>query len=491
LKEQNENIISYRNKLKKYLELFNNCKKLLFLTGTPVKKNVEDIRWFINLSAGKMVVPYVMQDFNVKYIKQNKLYENIEKIAIPFLELFNININIPDDYNSSGIEKYRSNIMMIVDEILSNNRIPQNPIINKVIKKMLGNSIINTIKLYIEKYMTDELNISQIDWGNYISYYKYDNLDYYPKALPKIRSVDYTDYQYDVWYKGNNNKLTDEESVILMFNENQEDARLFKPYTKEDINKKQGTIIGNMTSKDQYPSKFIKIIQDYEENKLNGKFLRTLVYSNYYESGIKLFAAYLDEKEIEYKIYDKPLKTWTQEQIKDNNKNMLDFENGELTLLLLHPAYFEGFSIRKVRRFHILEPIDSYYMKEQLYTRVVRYKSHTDLPIEERNVTIIQWYCTFKNLTGYINKNLILGKNLEFKFNDLEFEGSPDDILMKKVNSHETMLNDVSKALKEKSIENSVELIDTCCIFNEKCDSKLQKCEALEGGKNKQSIEFF
>jgi hypothetical protein len=107
-------------------------------------------------------------------------------------------------------------------------------------------------------------------------------------------------------------------------------------------------------------------------------------------------------------------------------------------LLLLHPSYFEGFSINGVRRFHILEPVTKFHIKEQLYTRVVRFKSHDHLPINERNVEIIQWYCSLKNLINKIHEAKIQISNKTLDLSILEFNGSNDDLY---INSIDTNLN--------------------------------------------------
>ena len=95
-KEDNDDIMIYRNKLKQYLALFGSASKILFLTGTPVTTHVEDIRWFINLSAGDTVVPFVKDVFSDKYVLKNYVYETLGKMIKPILQVFSVDIGIPD-----------------------------------------------------------------------------------------------------------------------------------------------------------------------------------------------------------------------------------------------------------------------------------------------------------------------------------------------------------------------------------------------------------
>ena len=159
------------------------------------------------------------------------------------------------------------------------------------------------------------------------------------------------------------------------------------------------------------------------------------MYSNYYESGLLLFAKYLDQKNVKYTIYE-------PSQSKEEQKQILqDFKNKEISLLLLHPSYYEGFSISGVQVFHILDPIDEYYVKEQLFTRVIRYKSHYHLPEDKRNVIIIQWYCTMENIVDKVRQGLkMLKSDSTINFDLLENIGGPDDLLIQKVNTNETFL---------------------------------------------------
>ena len=54
---------SSKNDLEVFLNLFKSAYKVLLLSGTPVKNKISDIRWLINIAAGKKVVPYNELEF--------------------------------------------------------------------------------------------------------------------------------------------------------------------------------------------------------------------------------------------------------------------------------------------------------------------------------------------------------------------------------------------------------------------------------------------
>ena len=480
----NDNIMLYRSKLKKYLELFTSCSKILFLTGTPVVNYCADIRWFINLSAGHMVVPYI--DFSTAYGNQTKVFERLQKVLKPVIKLFGNESYMPSwMLYGAGVQQYKANIMAILDLFITP-FLTGYSIADKFVKKIICNGIMYSLNLVSKQFSTFKLDVSKVEragWGKYVSFYKYDNLDYYPSMIVKNMPTTYTNYQYDVWLRGNDDKLTYEEYVVLDFIGNLNDAKLFKSYSSIGINEKQGRIIGNMGETEE-PKKFVEIAQDYQDNNVS-----TLIYSNYFESGILLLSKFLTTRKIEHTIFDTSLTTEQKEKI------LNDFEEQTIKLVLLHPAFFEGFSIKGVRRFHILEPVNSYYMKEQLYTRVVRLNSHQHLPIEERNVTICQWYISFDQIIEQITvQSKKMFKNLEFDLTEIIYEKSPDQMCMKEAESGEGWRTNMAEVLRKVAMDSNEvlqNLNEECCIYGDICDSPLPDCDDLPKSDLPKSNEFF
>lgn len=118
-----------------------------------------------------------------------------------------------------------------------------------------------------------------------------------------------------------------------------------------------------------------------EAHKKNPK-QRSIVYSNYLEGGLKPYAQLLDKAKIPYGIY-------TGEQPRKYRDELVEkYNRGELPVLLLSSAGGEGLDLKGTRLVQVLEPHWNDEKIEQAVGRAIRYKSHSDLPHEERNVTV-------------------------------------------------------------------------------------------------------
>ena len=451
-----------RQSLKEYLNYFKICKKVLFLTGTPIKTEISDIRWFVNLSANKNIVPYNIDLFNKKY-RYIQLHEDIYEKIKPLLKILNLeNVKLND------LNYYKQELMTAVDKLWYNYK-SSYVFVDELAKKIIVDSLLNLGNTYALKYTVEKLDIERIDWGKYISYYKYDNLDYYPSSNITTKKIDYNKYQLNLLNRFYKKKSTPQDFVELQFYDSLEDAELFLGYP-DGISKDillNLRCIGNLDDNDNDVPKFKAILDDYLKYKTS-----TLIYSNFFKSGIMKFSKYLKNKKINHSIYHPDLTSEEQEEI------LKDFKDQKIKILLLHPKYYEGFSINGVRRFHILEPISEYSIKEQLFTRVIRFKSHTHLPKDQRNVEIILWYSTLNSILTKIQEIKLHVDNYDFDFSTISLRGGPDDIIINNISNNEIKLNQLSHSLKKISIENNdtlKSLNDTCCIYGDTCQN-LPKC---------------
>ena len=434
----------------------------MFLTGTPIKTEISDIRWFVNLSANKNIVPYNIDLFNKKY-RYIQLHEDIYEKIKPLLKILNLeNVKLND------LNYYKQELMTAVDKLWYNYK-SSYVFVDELAKKIIVDSLLNLGNTYALKYTVEKLDIERIDWGKYISYYKYDNLDYYPSSNITTKKIDYNKYQLNLLNRFYKKKSTPQDFVELQFYDSLEDAELFLGYP-DGISKDillNLRCIGNLDDNDNDVPKFKAILDDYLKYKTS-----TLIYSNFFKSGIMKFSKYLKNKKINHSIYHPDLTSEEQEEI------LKDFKDQKIKILLLHPKYYEGFSINGVRRFHILEPISEYSIKEQLFTRVIRFKSHTHLPKDQRNVEIILWYSTLNSILTKIQEIKLHVDNYDFDFSTISLRGGPDDIIINNISNNEIKLNQLSHSLKKISIENNdtlKSLNDTCCIYGDTCQN-LPKC---------------
>ena len=93
--------------------------------------------------------------------------------------------------------------------------------------------------------------------------------------------------------------------------------------------------------------------------------------------------------------------------------NNIENLNGNLLrVMFITKSGSEGISFKAIRQVHILEPFWQQTRETQVIGRAVRYKSHDDLPENEKNVYIYKYLASFANKTGPIDKDLSGDNNL-------------------------------------------------------------------------------
>lgn len=109
---------------------------------------------------------------------------------------------------------------------------------------------------------------------------------------------------------------------------------------------------------------------------------KALVYSNYLDAGINPYKSLLDERKIPYGEFTGALSRKKRDQmVKDYNAN-------KLRALLLSRAGGEGLDLKGTRLIQLLEPGWHEEGLKQVTGRGIRYRSHTDLPEDQRNVRV-------------------------------------------------------------------------------------------------------
>lgn len=211
-----------------------------------------------------------------------------------------------------------------------------NVVTDEISKYILKKMSLEALKYYKSHYDFDSLNLDKIknsSMGKYISFYKYENSPFYPTYTLLNKSVKYTDYQLELMYRimdGFN--ITDTEAVELGLANDTMEAQIFKPTEIDEDSGKDfwrvcGGILGNL-SDNEPPLKFKEIVEIYKKGKVNKtevytvpgsfnsesvsetesdpiieRYASTMVYSNYYESGLLKFSDYLTDQGISHVIY--------------------------------------------------------------------------------------------------------------------------------------------------------------------------------------------
>jgi hypothetical protein len=526
-KDDSKKKVKVKPRLMAFIDLMYSTKKILLLTGTLVRGRywVNDMRWLINIAAGKenSVVPFDYSKFNDKYKKKTKLDKLWGKIIEPFLVYNPFNF-IPKDVLSGGIVGDSNNIAEFLFTVLSEKAISavlmkrmSLPVIDskkgildinrykeiimqigkhatdiKVLRNMLFITIlVKGLKLffeYMKNYYEEVYEFSRLDVkkllndkvDRYFSYfnYKFIKTDDYPSIKDEIVKVNYTNKQLALLIKliAVSENLTSQEYVSLELKNNIREAELFGGgYISGSKFSDKGRIIGNLYEE---PEKFKRIVKIFRRTKE-----QTVVYSNFYESGLLLFSKYLRSEKIDHKIFDHSLSD-------DEKVNLLtDFKNKKVKLLLLHPAYYEGISIAGCRYLHVLEPIIFDNRREQLYARVVRYRSHSHLEKHKRNVKIYQWGCTLlydlnkvlhtKEYVKQWLKSDNYNKSIISLFRRFDNFLSPDDNILSSYKIMKNFNEEFNKTIQAVNIDNS-KIPLKCCIWTPEgsscSDKKLLSC---------------
>jgi superfamily II DNA/RNA helicase len=113
---------------------------------------------------------------------------------------------------------------------------------------------------------------------------------------------------------------------------------------------------------------------------------KALIYSNYLEGGVKEYSKHLDAMGIPHHIFSGELSD------KERKIAVNDYNNGKVKALLISGAGSEGLDLKGTRLVQVLEPHWNKARIDQAIGRAVRYKSHTHLPEEERNVHITHYH---------------------------------------------------------------------------------------------------
>lgn len=115
---------------------------------------------------------------------------------------------------------------------------------------------------------------------------------------------------------------------------------------------------------------------------------KAVVYSNFLDAGIKPYRELLEKDNIPYGEFTGEMKKKERDQI------IRDYNSNKTKVLLLSSAGGEGLDLKGTRLMQVLDPHWNEEKLKQVEGRGIRYKSHADLPPEERKVTLQRYLAT-------------------------------------------------------------------------------------------------
>jgi len=109
---------------------------------------------------------------------------------------------------------------------------------------------------------------------------------------------------------------------------------------------------------------------------------KSVIFSNWLEYGIEPISKALNDKGVTFMIYTGSISESKKTQI------ISSFNEDLFQVLLITSSGKEGLDLKKVRKLIIMDPVWNFAGIEQIKGRAIRYGSHKDLPLKDRNVKI-------------------------------------------------------------------------------------------------------
>lgn len=124
------------------------------------------------------------------------------------------------------------------------------------------------------------------------------------------------------------------------------------------------------------------------EHKKNKKY-KTLVYSNFLDSGLNDYSAELTRRGIAHSVYHGGLNKTQKDKI------LQDYNEDKTRVMLFSSSGTEGLNTKGTRKVQVLEPHFNKSKISQAVARAVRYESHEHLPARDRKVDVEHWHSVF------------------------------------------------------------------------------------------------
>lgn len=205
-------------------------------------------------------------------------------------------------------------------------------------------------------------NWSELDYTNIISIYANIERGDYPRMNEHIIEFEMTDQYYRIY------KRIEETEEDKFLGKN---LKVFYNGIRRAVNRVDDTV---PTPKIEWT------INKIRENIKNNR--KTLVYSNWLESGVRIVQKRLDDLNILWGEISGSISPKTRGSIVEK------YNRGDIKVLFVTAAGAEGLDLKATRSIIIIEPHWNNERIKQIIGRGVRYRSHAELPIEERVVDV-------------------------------------------------------------------------------------------------------
>ncbi len=428
--------------------------KLVGLTGTPVYGDESDLAFIINLVAAKDVMPTNQESFRLEF---TELMQGRQFFRGYFLESNLVQYFLPPFLGGFGAAIFG----------------PWGALGFPIgLAAIVGTNWL----LDPETYRFRRLDVEKMEpiMTKYISYFKFDESHFkdFPAQSFEIKEVPYNKYQYSFFLHLVEGDLPVKELQRLLLNDNirrgDDDVKLNSTLIHEQIYSQIGAArdIGNFEFNDEKnqivePPKFEAIYARLMKNDE-----QTVLYSNYFNTGILAFEKFLTRKN-----FKRPFAIIEPNQSPSEVKDIVaNYNDGKIKLLMLHPDITEGISLKGTQYLHLLEPMLNNTVLEQVIGRTRRFQSHSHLPKEKQKVAVTMWQSTsplWHAQLGVINRANWYERYREISYMsrwgigvsqvDKKYHRkalNPEEMSYLKLQTLEKNLAEMQRILTSKSIEN-------------------------------------
>lgn len=394
-----------RNKYSKLYKNFTASYKIIALSGTPIFTELSDLAYVINLVSGKELLPYNNRTFLDDYTKINK---NSSFFRGHFTESHLLTFGLPFVLAAVPLAFIEPSIPVITGVYFGG-------IVAGFLTLPLINASIPLNRFPLRSFDADKLRDIT---SKYVSYFDFRNNEqekYFPKKIIYTKEVAYNEQQIDFFLNFADKSLNHEQVSRLIKEKkynirNNDEVQTTSIQENISLSKLSGREIGNFHFEENNKiiespkfEQIYKLIKDKPEG--------IVIYSNYDESGVKLFYNFLRRKGLKYTVEILKENMPTKEQMQIVKR----YNEGKTKILLLEPIFTEGISLERTRQLHILEPLDSQAKYEQVIGRVIRFKSHENLEKSQRLVKVYEWSSKLSGIKAFLKKN----NNWALRFSEL------------------------------------------------------------------------
>lgn len=126
-------------------------------------------------------------------------------------------------------------------------------------------------------------------------------------------------------------------------------------------------------------------------NDENNKNSRNVIYTGFIDTGVKVLQKEISNNNLSYSLVSGGM------GLKQKSEAVEKYNNGEIDILIITKSGAEGLDLKKTTNLYLLDGVWNEALASQIIGRGIRFKSHQDLPLEERKVNVYRVFMIKKD----------------------------------------------------------------------------------------------